>query len=216
MTTSQAEIDAAQLLISKMGLTPADLLDQPAPAAEVPTFSAYIPVVARSATPSAARAHGSYWAKVEAAWGVRRIDEPTPSEIKALAEQSRANALVRRNSRSGRYAVENLIAALRCLYVHAVGDGLITELQNPALQVTKPRRLPSPRRALTSEDLTEINTAAAETGDDPDLKTLLLRLHTETACRRAGTLSLRRRDLDPAECLVYLREKEGTSRSPRR
>ncbi|WP_116199102.1 tyrosine-type recombinase/integrase [Amycolatopsis circi] len=212
MTTSQAELDAARLLLSKMGLTPADLLGDPTPSAEMPTFSVYIPVVARSVSPATARSYASYWTQVEAVWGDRRIDEPTPSEIKALAEQSRAKALVRSNSRGGRYAMENFIAALRCLYRHAVDDELITELQNPALKVAKPRRLPSPRRALTAEELAEINTVAAETGDDPDLDTLLLRLHTETACRRGGALSLRPRDVDPAECLVYLREKEGTSR----
>ncbi|MGW4393824.1 tyrosine-type recombinase/integrase [Amycolatopsis nivea] len=212
MTTSQAELDAARLLLSKMGLTPADLLDNPEPRTEMPTISAYIPVVAKSLSPATARSYAPYWAQAEAAWGDRRLDEPTPSEIKQLAEASRANALVRANSRGGRSAMENFIAALRCLYRHAVDDGLLTELQNPALKVAKPRRLPSPRRALTSNELTEINTVAAETGDDPDLDSLLLRLHTETACRRGGALALRPRDLDRAECLVYLREKDGTSR----
>lgn len=212
MTTSQAELDAARLLLAKMGVTPADLLDSPARAAATPTVSAYIPVVARSVSPATARSYASYWAQAEAAWGDRRIDEPTPSEIKQLAEEARVNALVRSNSRGGRSAMENFIAAMRCLYRHAVDDGLLTELQNPALKVTKPRRLPSPRRALTADELTEINAVTVKTGDDPDLDSLLLRLHTETACRRGGALALRPRDLDPTECLVYLREKEGTSR----
>ena len=34
--------------------------------------------------------------------------------------------------------------------------------------------------------LAEINQIAATTGDDPELDTLILRLHTETACRRGG------------------------------
>jgi hypothetical protein len=46
--------------------------------------------------------------------------------------------------------------------------------------------------------LVEINQAAATTGDDPELDMLLLRLHTETACRRGGALGLRPCDLDPA------------------
>jgi integrase len=41
---------------------------------------------------------------------------------------------------------------------------------------------------------------------------LLIRLHTETACRRAGALALRPRDLDTDQCLIFLREKGGTSR----
>ena len=38
------------------------------------------------------------------------------------------------------------------------------------------------------------------------LYTGLLRLHTETACRRGGALALRPADLDPDQCLVLLRE----------
>ena len=46
----------------------------------------------------------------------------------------------------------------------------------------------------------------------PELDTLLLRLHTETACRRGGALALRPDDLDPAQCLILLREKGETVR----
>jgi integrase/recombinase XerC len=58
--------------------------------------------------------------------------------------------------------------------------------------------------------LAEINQVAATTGDDPELDTLLLRLHTETACRRGGALALRLADLDPDQCLILLREKGET------
>jgi integrase len=44
------------------------------------------------------------------------------------------------------------------------------------------------------------------------LDALLLRLHTETACRRGGALALRPRDLDPTQCLILLREKCETVR----
>jgi integrase/recombinase XerC len=60
--------------------------------------------------------------------------------------------------------------------------------------------------------LAEINQVAATTGNDPELDTLLLRLHTETACRRGGALALRPQDLDPDQCLVLLREKGETVR----
>ena len=113
----------------------------------------------------------------------------------------------RRNSRGGRSAAEHLIAALRCLYKHAEDDGLINPADNPARKVDKPRRLPSTRRAVADKRLAEINQAAAATGDDPELDTLLLRLHTETACRRGGALALRPQDLDPEQCLILLREK---------
>ena len=91
-------------------------------------------------------------------------------------------------------------------------DGLIAEADNPARKVAKPRRLPSTRRAVPDTRLAEINQVAATTGDDPELDTLLLRLHTETACRRGGALALRPGDLDPDQCLILLREKGETVR----
>ena len=115
-------------------------------------------------------------------------------------------------ARGGRSAEEHLVAALRCLYRRAVDDGLITEAGNPAQKVAKPRRLPTTRRALPDTRLSEVNQIAATTGDDPELDTLLLRLHTETACRRGGALALRPRDLDSEQCLVLLREKGETVR----
>ena len=51
----------------------------------------------------------------------------------------------------------------------------------------------------------------ATTGDDPELDTLILRLHTETGLR-GGALALRPRDLDPDQCLILLREKGETVR----
>jgi integrase len=93
-----------------------------------------------------------------------------------------------------------------------VDDGLVDERDNPARKIPKPRRLPSTRRALDDARLAEINQVAATTGDDPELDTLILRLHTETACRRGGALALRPRDLDRERCLVLLREKGETFR----
>jgi len=98
------------------------------------------------------------------------------------------------------------------VYRHAEDDGLISEADNPARKVDKPRRLPSTRRAVADTRLAEINQVAATTGNDPVLDTLLLRLHTETACRRGGALALRPLDLDPTQCLILLREKGETVR----
>jgi integrase len=83
---------------------------------------------------------------------------------------------------------------------------------NPARKVTKPRRLPSTRRAVPDTRLAEINQVAVSTGNDPALDALLLRLHTETACRRGGALALCPSDLDPDQCLIRLREKGETVR----
>ncbi len=120
--------------------------------------------------------------------------------------------VVRRNARGGRGAVEHFVGALRCLYRHAEDDGLIDHADNPALKVDKPRRLPTTRFALSDQRLIEINRVAASTGPDPALDALLLRLHTETACRRGGGLGLRPRDLEPTQSLILLREKGGTFR----
>lgn len=50
------------------------------------------------------------------------------------------------------------------------------------------------------------------TGNDAILDALLLRLHTETACRRGGALATRLQDLDTDRCLIKLREKGSTVR----
>ena len=134
------------------------------------------------------------------------------SEIHQLAEHIKINVVARRNARGGRGAAELLIAALRCLYRHAENDGHIPAGDNPARKVDKPRRLPSTRRAVPDTRLAEINQIAATTGNDPALDALLLRLHTETACRRGGALALQRVDLDPDQCLIRLREKGETVR----
>src|SRR5690242_5242658 len=181
---SGAELAAARLLLERMGISPADLLDVRAARPVAPTFSEYVPVVAAAVSPGTRRAYSSYWNRVVQAWGERRIDEPRPSEIEQLRGQVQANVVARRNARGGRSAAEHLVAALRCLYRRAVADGHLDAADNSALKVNKPRRLPSTRRAIGDARLAEINRVAASTGDDPGLDSLLIRLHTEAACRR--------------------------------
>jgi len=142
----QAVVDAAMLLLERMGPAPADLLAAPAPRPAAPTFAEYIPVVSALVSDGCRRAYGSYWNRVADQWGSRRIDEPTPSEIRQLVQHVRASVVPRRNSRGGRSAAEHLIAALRCMYKHAEEDSLINPADNPARKVEKPRRLPSTRR----------------------------------------------------------------------
>ncbi|KAA2261518.1 site-specific integrase [Solihabitans fulvus] len=207
-----AEIEAARFLLARLGISPEQLLDEPVRNRPMPTFSQYISSVS-DAVPSGSRhAYEPYWRRVEEVWGERGIDEPTPLEVEQLAEQVKLHVVVRKNSRGGRSAAEHLIAALRCLYRHAVADELISEADNPAARVAKPRRLASTRRALPDARLVELNEVAGSTGNDPELDSLLLRLHTETACRRGGALALRPCDLDSEQCLVRLREKGETVR----
>jgi integrase len=211
-SVGRTEVEAARLLLDRMGISMADLLGTQPPRPQAPTFAEYVPVVAAAVSPGTRKAYGSYWNRVVQAWGNRPIDEPRPSEIEQLRSQVQANVVARRNSRGGRSAAEHLVAALRCLYRRAVADGYLDASDNPALKVDKPRRLPSTRRAIGDTRLAEINEVAASTGDDPSLDSLLIRLHTETACRRGGALALRLRDVDADQCLLLLREKGGTCR----
>jgi integrase/recombinase XerC len=211
-TPSAADVDAARLLLARLGVSPADLLTAAADRAPAPTFAEYVPVVRAAVGVGTRRVYGSYWNKITEHWGDRRLDEPTPTEIQQLTERLKANVVTRRNARGGRSAAEHLIAALRCLYRHAEDDGHIPAGENPARKVAKPRRLLSTRRAVPDTRLSEINHIAATTGNDPALDALLLRLHTETACRRGGALALRPIDLDPDQCLIRLREKGETVR----
>ena len=112
----QVVVDAAMLVLERMGLTPADLLAVPVARRAAPTFAEYIPVVSALVSDGCRKACGSYWNRVVEQWGSRCIDEPTPSEIRQLVQHVRANVVPRRNSRGGRSAAEHLIAALRCMY----------------------------------------------------------------------------------------------------
>jgi integrase/recombinase XerC len=210
------EIEAARILLARLGITPEELLAAGATAAphrrKMPTIAEYIDRVADAVTPGTRRVYDSYWRRVREVWGERRLDEPTPLEVKQLSERVKSAAITRSNSRGGRTAAEHLIAALRCLYKHAVADGLIAEEGNPAIRVTKPRRLASTRRALPDTHLAELFAVAGASGNDPDLDSLLLRLHAETGCRRGGALALRPCDLDTAQCLIRLHEKGETVR----
>ena len=84
-----------------MNVDPADLMTDPADRPPVPTFYAYVPQVEEAVSPGAAKNFGSYWNRIRAKWGSRTLLEPTPTEIKHFAEETKANAVQRRNSRGG-------------------------------------------------------------------------------------------------------------------
>jgi integrase len=210
---TQSDLDAALLLLSKLGVTPADLLKGAAAARPaVPTFAEFIPRVAEATTKGTRKAYGSYWNRIVEVWGDRRLDEPTPLEIEMFARQLRAARVVRGSDRGGGSTEEHFIGAMRCVYRRAIANGAVPEGFNPALKVPKPRRKASNRHAIADSRLAEINQAAASGGDDPVLDSLILRLHEETACRRGGALNLRPMDLDEEQCLIRLREKGETER----
>ncbi|MCG5466644.1 hypothetical protein MED01_005683 [Micromonospora sp. MED01] len=80
--------------------------------------------------------------------------------------QAAAGARPRRNSRNGRHAGEHLIAAARAFYNRAIADGYLTGVDSPAHRIRKPRQLPNTRRALTPDELSDINAAARSGGND--------------------------------------------------
>jgi integrase/recombinase XerC len=209
--SSGVEIDAARLLLTRLGVNPEQLL-QGHTSRPMPTFDEYIERVSQAVSEGTRRVYSTYWSRVREVWGSRRLDEPTPLEIKQLAERVKGQVVVRRNSRGGRTAAEHLIASLRCIYRYAVADRLIADIDNPATRVAKPRRLASTRRALPDKQLAMIVDVAGSTGNDPELDAMILRLHIETACRRGGALALRPNDLDTDQCLVQLHEKGETVR----
>lgn len=141
-----ANLDAARLLLARLDLSPEDLLAAPPAKPALPPSPPTLPWCRRRWPAGTRRVYGSYWNRIVDQWGQRRLAEPTPSDVRHLVEHVKASVVARRNARGGRSAAEHLIAALRCVYRHAEGDGLIDPVDNPARRVAKPRRLPSPVR----------------------------------------------------------------------
>jgi integrase len=216
MSADPGRIATARLLLDQLGVTLDDLNRSDATpivqTSSTPTLASYMPRVIAAAGPGANRTYGNYWRRMLAAWGDRQLNQITASDIEALQHAAAATARSRRNSRHGRHAGEHVIAAARAIYTRAIADNLIAPGASPAHRVAKPRRLPSTRRASTAHELDEINITARTSGNDVILDALLLRLHTETACRRGGALALRLCDLDTEHCLIQLREKGSTVR----
>ncbi|OLT20340.1 hypothetical protein BJF78_35590 [Pseudonocardia sp. CNS-139] len=212
-----ALIEAARLLLSRMGLRPEDLLDgaPPPPSRPVmPTVADYIEVLMK-AEPPGFRVYRTYWRRIKAKLGDKRLDEVKPSDITTFITQMKKDSVVRsrKGYRNGHSAHLHAVSAFRSLYQHAQHDlGLFTDDTNPAMKVNKPPQLPSSRQAIPDTVLAQINEVVASTGNDPELDALVLRLHVETGCRVGGVLALRASDLDPEQCLILLREKRNTER----
>ena len=119
----QAELDAARLLLARMGISPADLLHGATARPPAPTFSDYLPVVAKTVSDTSRRAYSSYWKKVVDQWGHRRLDEPTPSDVKQLGEyvlERPAADLFQRSGTTNRAA--GTVTERRALLRKGVGD----------------------------------------------------------------------------------------------
>lgn len=188
----------------------AALLETPSePTRDLPTVAEYTPKVRAASRAGSLRTYGAYWAKFEAEFGTRRLDEFTVTDLRAFIEKVRLGSLRRRGSIDGAGAAENAIGALRRLFTCAMDDGYV--LANPALKIPKPARHPSRRRALSDEELTALAQATQTRSKDPGLDLLLMRFHLEAGARRGGALALTGADLDRTHARVRLHEKGGTA-----
>ncbi|UGT61855.1 tyrosine-type recombinase/integrase [Nocardia asteroides] len=205
----------AGALLAQLGLDPADVAALASRRRTMPTIAEYIERLLPTLpdTPGS-RNYRLYWRRLlaESDLGSRRLDEPTATEFKALIAHLRETRVRRRNGRDGSAVESSWITALRRLYQCAEDDGLIEPHRNPARRLERPRMQPPARHALPQRVMAEINRIAAVTGSDPELDVLIIRLHTETACRRGAAMALRPRDLDPEDCVLLLREKGGLQR----
>lgn len=89
MTTtaiSAAELDAARLILARMGITPEDLMHGESERFKAPTFGEYVPKVSAALTDATRRVYGPYFNRLVEHWEHRRLDEPQPSDIKQLSE----------------------------------------------------------------------------------------------------------------------------------
>ncbi|MBE1493219.1 integrase [Amycolatopsis lexingtonensis] len=205
-------IVAAQLVLSSLGVSLEDLVEHKASEPKfVPTFTEYVPEVAAATPPSSRGLWISYWRILEREWGDRRITEPTASDLEELSLKVQERAAARSGSRGGTGARSNFTDAVKRFYRLAVRDKYVAADSNPAAGLRRPTQLRSRRRALAPMQLAEITEVAGTTGGDPVLDTLVLRHHTETACRRSGVVNLRNIDLNVADCTIWIREK-GTVR----
>jgi hypothetical protein len=94
---NEADLDAARLLLARMGITPEQLLrTEHTATTHMPTFREYISQVSDAVPIGTRRAYQTYWQRIIDTWGDRRLDEPTPLEIKKLSESVKACAGTRR------------------------------------------------------------------------------------------------------------------------
>jgi hypothetical protein len=67
--SQQAVVEAALVLLERMGLSPADLTAVPQTRKPIQTFTEHVPVVSAAVSDGTRRAYGSYWNRVVEQWG---------------------------------------------------------------------------------------------------------------------------------------------------
>ncbi len=122
MTPDPAQIRAAPQTLAELGVTLADLQDDPAETPGIPTLAGYLPHVIAAAGAGASRTYGNYWTRMATAWGDRRLDQITATDIEAMQHDAATHARTRRNTRNGRHASEHVVAAARAIFNRAIAD----------------------------------------------------------------------------------------------
>jgi integrase/recombinase XerC len=199
-------------VLDRFNVTIADLVATPQSRQPARTFAEYTVKVFEAMKPTRTRdTYRSYWRKLVKQWPDKRIDDPTVTDLEWLVNTLATERAIRRGDRGGLGVAYAVVNSLRCLYKHAVNDDIIDLARNPALKLDRQSPPPAKRRAIQQIVLNQIYDVI-DNRRDPSLHRLLVRLHLETASRRAGVLGLRPEDLNREECLIRLREKGGTER----
>ncbi|MEV2221761.1 hypothetical protein AB0E01_18030 [Nocardia vinacea] len=126
---STETVAAARLLLTQMGISPADLVTVGATA---PTFAEIVPRVRETLKPGTKRTYGTHLDRLEQQWPDRHLDQVSKPDLDEMARAIQLGARVNRASRGGASAVEHFISAARCVYRHAEDHGWIRPCDNPA------------------------------------------------------------------------------------
>ena len=203
--------DVVAALLAAGQVTAEDLrsLAAAGPERPCPTHSEFVEAVEVACPPASLRTYQTTFRRLDAAFGVLRLDAVRTADLEQLAAGIRRAAQARGHE-DGSGAVRGFIHGSRFFYRTAMRHGHL--VANPAMELTMPPRRRNARRALTEAELADVWTVVGGTGHDPVLDLLLLDLHRETAARRGGAIGLRLRDIDPVRGSFLVREKGGHQR----
>ena len=156
-----------------LGLDLEDLIAADTAATRMPAIASYIETISPTFLPATAATYRPYWRLAAARIGDLRLSDVTLEDLAAVVADAGARAQRSRPGSTGRAPRESCVAALRALFRRAEAAAIITA--NPAVALTKPRRIRSSRRALDDTELAELIDAVRTTSRDPDLDLLVVR-----------------------------------------
>jgi integrase/recombinase XerC len=165
------------------------------------------------------RTYVTHWNRLVEAHGHRLLADITALDLESLAaaalQHAQATARERNRNRAQHGAPlvtrrsvgahNTCVTALRAIFTRAKDDNLIE--RDPSARLRHLPKQPSPRHAITQQQLRELIEAAANGGNDPELDHLIIWTLSETACRREAILNLTVSGLRDREQAVVLIEK---------